>query len=427
MSLTKEGYKYRLLDDRITRYLRVFGAVSIEGPKWCGKTWTSLNHANSVTYMTEKSARNLAEVDPKYIFTKERPQLIDEWQVVPEIWDAVRHECDNDSKKGKFILTGSTSLKKRKGEEKVFHSGTGRIAPLRMHPMSLFESGDSTGEASLTGMRDGEIKAGFVRKAELDELAGLVIRGGWPENIDMPEEDIGIIPAHYIDAIVTKDMHERQTKKRSPQKMRMLIRALARHESSVAGDKTLVKDMEEYENGDELIESRATVADYISVLDSLYMICNQEAFSVHYRSTARVGKTAKRHLVDPSLSCAALHLTVDKLMNDHETFGLLFEALVERDLRIYADYLDGHLYHFRDNVSGDKVDAILEFNDGEYAAFEIKLSDGSIQESISSLRRFYDNVQRKPVYMCVVVGHLDTVMRDPESGVFIVPLTSLRP
>ena len=427
MSLKKEGYKYRLLDDRITRYLRVFGAVSIEGPKWCGKTWTSLNHANSVTYMTEKSARNLAEVDPKYVFTKEIPQLIDEWQVVPEIWDAVRHECDNDSKKGKFILTGSTSLKKRKGEEKVFHSGTGRIASLRMHPMSLFESGDSTGEASLTGMRDGEIKAGFVRKVELDELAGLVIRGGWPENIDMPEEDIGIIPAHYIDAIVTKDMHERQTKKRSPQKMRMLIRALARHESSVAGDKTLVKDMEEYENGDELIESRATVADYISVLDSLYMICNQEAFSVHYRSTARVGKTAKRHLVDPSLSCAALHLTVDKLMNDHETFGLLFEALVERDLRIYADYLDGHLYHFRDNVSGDEVDAILEFNDGEYAAFEIKLSDGSIQESISSLRRFYDHVQRKPVYMCVVVGHLDTVMRDPESGVFIVPLTSLRP
>ena len=427
MSLKKEGYKYRLLDDRITRYLRVFGAVSIEGPKWCGKTWTSLNHANSVTYMTEKSARNLAEVDPKYVFTKERPQLIDEWQVVPEIWDAVRHECDNDSKKGKFILTGSTSLKKRKGEEKVFHSGTGRIASLRMHPMSLFESGDSTGEASLTGMRDGEIKAGFVRKVELDELAGLVIRGGWPENIDMPEEDIGIIPAHYIDAIVTKDMHERQTKKRSPQKMRMLIRALARHESSVAGDKTLVKDMEEYENGDELIESRATVADYISVLDSLYMICNQEAFSVHYRSTARVGKTAKRHLVDPSLSCAALHLTVDKLMNDHETFGLLFEALVERDLRIYADYLDGHLYHFRDNVSGDEVDAILEFNDGEYAAFEIKLSDGSIQESISSLRRFYDHVQRKPVYMCVVVGHLDTVMLDPESGVFIVPLTSLRP
>ena len=427
MSLKKEGYKYRLLDDRITRYLRVFGAVSIEGPKWCGKTWTSLNHANSVTYMTEKSARNLAEVDPKYVFTKERPQLIDEWQVVPEIWDAVRQECDNDSKKGKFILTGSTSLKKRKGEEKVFHSGTGRIAPLRMHPMSLFESGDSTGEASLTGMRDGEIKAGFVRKAELDELAGLVIRGGWPENIDMPEEDIGIIPAHYIDAIVTKDMHERQTKKRSPQKMRMLIRALARHESSVAGDKTLVKDMEEYENGDKLIESRATVADYISVLDSLYMICNQEAFSVHYRSTARVGKTAKRHLVDPSLSCAALHLTVDKLMNDHETFGLLFEALVERDLRIYADYLDGHLYHFRDNVSGDEVDAILEFNDGEYAAFEIKLSDGSIQESISSLRRFYDHVQRKPVYMCVVVGHLDTVMRDPTSGIFIVPLTSLRP
>ena len=148
MSLTKDGYKPRLIDDKVARYLKIFGAVSIEGPKWCGKTWTSLNHANSVTLLTDKSARNLAEVDPRYIFTGENPQLIDEWQIVPEIWDAVRHECDSDHSKGKFILTGSTSLEKRKGEKKVYHTGTGRIAPLRMHPMSLFESGDSTGEAS---------------------------------------------------------------------------------------------------------------------------------------------------------------------------------------------------------------------------------------------------------------------------------------
>ena len=209
--------------------------------------------------------------------------------------------------------------------------------------------------------------------------------------------------------------------------MRMLIRALARHESSVAGNKTLIKDIEDYENGDELIESRATVADYICVLDSLFMISNQEAFSVHYRSSSRVGKTAKRHLVDPSLSCAALHLTERKLLNDHETFGLMFEALVERDLRIYADYLDGHLYHFRDNVSGDEVDAIIEFKDGEYAAFEIKLSDGSIREAINSLVRFRENVEIKPAYLCVIAGHLDTFMKDPETGVFIVPITSLKP
>lgn len=427
MSLTKDGYKTRLVDQKIERYLKIFGALSIEGPKWCGKTWTSLNHANSVTYLTERSAKNLAEVDPKYIFTKERPQLIDEWQVVPEIWDTVRHECDSDHGKGKFILTGSTSLTKQKAESSVYHTGTGRITSLTMYPMSLFESGDSTGEASLSSMLNGQIIEGYVRKVELDEIAKLIIRGGWPENIDMPDEDIGVIPESYIEAIVTKDMHERQDRKRNPQKMRMLLRALSRHESTVASDKTLIKDIEEYENGNELIESRATVADYTGVLESLYLIADQEAFSVNYRSSARIGKSAKRHLTDPSLCCASLHLTIEKLMNDHETFGLLFEALVERDLRIYAEHLDGHLFHFRDNVSGDEVDAIVEFKDGEYAAFEIKLSDGSIQDAIKSLKRFYENVQKKPAYMCIIVGHLDTVMRDPETGIYIVPITSLKP
>ncbi len=427
MSLTKEGYRRRLIDDKITRYLRVFGAISIEGPKWCGKTWTGLNHANSVSYVTDQSVLNLAAVDPKYIFMKERPQLIDEWQAVPGIWDAVRHECDSDHEKGKFILTGSTSLRKKSGENKVHHTGTGRIAPVRMHPMSLFESGDSSGGASLSGMLVGEINEGYVRKVELDEIARLIIRGGWPENIDMTEEDIGIIPESYIDAVVTMDMHERQTKKRSPQKMRMLLHALARHESTVAGDKTLLRDIEDYENSEELIESRATIADYTSVLDSLFLIANQEAFSIHYRSSARIGKSAKRHLVDPSLSCASLHLTVDKLLNDHETFGLMFEALVERDLRIYADVLGGQLYHFRDNASGDEVDAIVEFKDGGYAAFEIKLSDGSIQDAIGSLSKFYKNVEKKPEYMCVIVGHLDSVMRDPKTGIYVVPVTSLQP
>ena len=427
MSLRKDGYMPRLIDDKIARYLRVFGAVSIEGPKWCGKTWTSLNHANSVTYLTERSQRDLAKVDPKYIFTKNSPQLIDEWQIVPGVWDAVRHECDSDHGKGKFILTGSTTLTKQEDEEEVFHTGTGRIASLRMHPMSLFESGDSGGEASISDMLNNQVRDGFVRPVELDELARLIVRGGWPENIHLSDEDIGIIPGSYIEAIVSKDMHERQTKKRNPNKMRMLIRSLARNESTVVGVKTLVRDIEDYESGDELIESRATVSDYMSVLDSLYLTADQEAFSVNYRSSSRVGKTAKKHLVDPSLCCASLGLTVDKLMQDHETFGLLFEALAERDLRIYADHLDGHLYHFRDNASGDEVDAILEFKDGSYGAFEIKLSDGSIRDAIDSLNTFCENVKRKPAFMCVIVGHCQSIMCDQKTGIYIVPLTSLKP
>jgi len=426
VSLKKDGYRPRLIDDKVARHLKIFGAVSIEGPKWCGKTWTGLNHANSVTYMTERSQRDLAKIDPKYIFLADRPQLIDEWQIVPGIWDAVRHECDSSREKGKFILTGSTSLDSSSSDE-IYHSGTGRISTIRMHTMSLYESGDSTGEASISDMLRGELNEGYTGKVGLDKLAHLIVRGGWPENIDMESADIGIIPKSYIDAIVTKDMHEGQARKRNPNKMRMLIRSLSRNETTLAGDATLVRDIEEYENEEQLIRSRATIAEYLGVLDSLYITANQAAYSLNYRSSSRIGKTAKRHLVDPSLCCASLDLTTDKLLHDHETFGLLFEALVERDLRIYADYLGGCLYHFRDNSSGDEVDSIIEFSDGSYAAFEIKLSDEGIADAVSGLSKFYTNVKRKPVFMCVVAGHCEAVIKDPETGVFIVPATSLKP
>ena len=427
MSLQKKGYRTRLIDEKIRRYLNIFGAVSIEGPKWCGKTWTSLAHANSVTYMTERSQRDLAMVDPQYIFTHLSPQLIDEWQIVPEIWDAVRHECDADRKKGKFILTGSTALRVNDDTHKVFHSGTGRIVTLRMHPMSLYESGDSTGEVSLLGLLQDKVETGYVGKVDLKEIARLIVRGGWPENIYLSEEDFGVIPESYIEALVTRDMHEGWHKKRNPQKMRMLLRSLSRNESTVVGNKTLVRDIEEYENESELIESRATIADYLGVLDSLYLTANQEAFSLNYRSSARIGKSAKRHLVDPSLCCASLGLDIEKLMYDHETFGLLFESLVERDLRIYADYYGGHLFHFRDNVSGDEVDAIIEFKGGDYVAFEIKLSDGSVDDALKSLATFYRYAKKKPKAMCVIVGHLEAVMQDKETGIYIIPFTSLRP
>lgn len=427
MSLEKKDYRKRLIDDKIDRYLKIFGAISIQGPKWCGKTWTSLKHANSVSYMTEKSPRDLAKVDPKYIFNQDRPQLIDEWQLVPSIWDAVRHECDSDHDKGKFILTGSTSLSKEEREEEIFHSGTGRIAIMKMNPMSLYESGDSTGDVSIEEMFSGNVNCKYIRKVELDELAKLIIRGGWPENIDKEGDDIEVIPRSYIESVIARDINERKDKKRDSNKMRMLIRSLSRNETTIAGNDTIVKDIEEFENTDDLIASRLTVADYVSVLDDLYLTANQEAFSINYRSSKRIGKSPKRHLVDPSLACASLDLTVDKLLNDHETFGLLFEALVERDLRIYMDYLDGHLYHFRDNVSGDEVDSILEFRDGEYAAVEIKLSDGSVEDAKKSLMTFYKNVNKKPKFMCIIVGHYEAVIQDKETGIYIIPITSLRP
>ena len=207
MNLTKQNYKERLIDKKITRYLNVFGAICIEGPKWCGKTWTSLHHSQSVTYMTETENKNLAAIDPKYIFTKERPQLIDEWQLVPSIWDSVRHECDSDQNKGKFILTGSTTLTKEESETEVYHSGAGRIAPLKMYTMSLYESGDSTGEISITDMIEHKEIGTYTPKKDLISIAKLIIRGGWPENISISDEDISIIPKEYIESIIKKDIH----------------------------------------------------------------------------------------------------------------------------------------------------------------------------------------------------------------------------
>ena len=282
MNLTKQNYKERLIDKKITRYLNVFGAICIEGPKWCGKTWTSLHHSQSVTYMTETENKNLAAIDPKYIFTKERPQLIDEWQLVPSIWDSVRHECDSDQNKGKFILTGSTTLTKEESETEVYHSGAGRIAPLKMYTMSLYESGDSTGEISITDMIEHKEIGTYTPKKDLISIAKLIIRGGWPENISISDEDISIIPKEYIESIIKKDIHERKDKKRDSEKMRKLLKSLARNESSTVGYETIVKDIMEWETEGELIENRKPVQDYISVLDALYLTCYEEAYSINF-------------------------------------------------------------------------------------------------------------------------------------------------
>ena len=209
--------------------------------------------------------------------------------------------------------------------------------------------------------------------------------------------------------------------------MRMLLRSLSRNESSIAGNETIVKDIADMENIEDIIKSRITISDYLNVLDNLYLTTNQEAFSINYRSSKRIGKSPKRHLVDPSLSCACLDLTENKLMKDLNTFGLMFESLVERDLRIYMEYLDGHLYHFRDNASGNEVDAIIEFRDGSYGAIEIKLSDTRIEEAKENLLRFYENVERKPNFMCIICGHYEAVAKDKETGIYIVPITSLKP
>ena len=424
MNFNKDEYMPRLIDKKLDDYLKVFGALSVEGPKWCGKTWTSSHHAKSAVYLDDEETKEKALLDLELVLNEEQPELIDEWHLVPKIWDKVRRKCDEDSNKGKYILTCSTELNDEAKKE-VFHSGAGRIGKIKMYTMSLYESGDSTGEASLTEMLEDKQKNVNVKIPSLKELANLIVRGGWPSNIKVDSDKVGLIPKSYIESILDKDMND--DKKRDKNKMRMLLKSLSRNESTVVSNEKLIKDIEEYENREELIKSRITLRDYLDVLDRLHIIENQEAYSENYRSKERIGKSPKRHLTDPSLVCASLNLNADKLLKDLKTFGFLFESLVERDLRIYIEYLGGHLYHFRDNVTGLEVDSILEFSNGDYAAIEIKLGYNAIDTVKKELLRFYDNMITKPKFMCIITGNFTSVVKDKETGIYIVPITALRP
>lgn len=425
MPLRKKEYVDRLVDKKIEDYLTIFGAVSIEGPKWCGKTWASLNHANSFVLLDEEENKEKAKLSLDLILNDKKPELIDEWNLIPEVWDAVRRKCDDTTKKGNYILTCSTKLTDEKQKEKIHHSGAGRIGKIKMHTMSLYESGDSTGKVSIQDMLKGVLKNELNTKITLDELASLIIRGGWPSNIKTPEDKIGIIPKSYIQTILESDIND--DKKRDKNKMSMLLKSLARNESTIVNKNKLLKDVEEWSNEKEVIESRITIDDYLDILDRLHITENQNSYSQNYRSPNRVGKSSKRHFTDPSLACACIDLTKEKLINDLRTFGFMFEALVERDLRIYMEYLDGKLFHFRDNVTGLEVDSILEFSDGEYAAVEIKLGYNQIEDAKTNLLNLYNNMTKKPKFMCVIVGFTDIIAKDPETGIYIVPITALKP
>lgn len=423
MTLTKEGYKDRLIDKKINECLKVFGAVSINGPKWCGKTWTSLNHAKTVKYIdtNDKKLFNLAQMDVNQILVGDYPILVDEWQLIPQIWDSVRRKCDEDKIKGKFILTGSAVEK----ENSVDHSGAGRICKLNMSTMSLYESGDSDGFVSLSDLfKNVEINSHATKELTLLEISDLILKGGWPENTDKSAKDSQLIAKSYIKDILDKDINEIDGVQRDRNKMEMLLKSLARNESTLASNETLIKDI--IENEYDSI-NKETVGEYLNVLDKLFLIENQQAFNPNIRSRDNVGKTAKRHLTDPSLACALLGLNYNKLINDLNTFGFLFEALVERDLRIYSEYNDGELRHFRNNVSGLEVDAIVINEDGEYGAVEIKLGANQIEEAKENLLKFYEKVDKKPKFMCIICGLWSNVVRDPESGIYILPITSLRP
>ena len=425
MKLTPKNYRPRIIDEELEKNLKIFGAISIEGPKGCGKTWTALNHSNSVAFLNNTAdnfrEKHLAEMDVNLILDKEKPELIDEWQEVPAIWDAVRFKCDQDKEKGKYILTGSATPV----SDKIHHSGAGRICKMKMYTMSLFESGDSTGDVSLQKLFKNNVENKLVNKVELKRLADLIVRGGWPESIEMSAEEATKITKSYLEAVLEKDIVEIDGIKRDKNKMEMLLRSLARNESTVSGNNVLIKDIDNNVTEEELNVSRNTVTDYLDVLHRLHLIENQKSFMYKIRSRSNVGKNPKRHFTDPSLGCAALNITSEKLMNDLETFGLYFEALCERDLRIYAESIGAKLYHYRDNNTGLEIDSIIEISDGEYGAIEIRLGANKEEEAAASLKKFYDLAEIKPKFMCIICGLYNAVVRRPD-GIYVLPITALK-
>lgn len=429
MPIKLENYRKRLIDKTIDVYLQTFKAIQIVGPKWCGKTWTSMHHGNSIIRLTDIETRNLAKLNPKLVLNNDIPEVIDEWQLVPELWDTIRNECDLRSKRGNFILTGSTALLDKEEKSIIKHSGTGRIIKIKMFPMSTFELGKSLDYISLMDMYEGKEINKMVNSFDIYELTRLILNGGWPENLDFsnPETD-GLIAKEYIKSVVKNDINENNNDESftfNTQKMLMILKSLARNESSYVSEATILKDCFNIKNEKEETLNKKTLSKYLDILEKLYIINNQEAFSTNYRSSSRVGKRAKRRFIDPSLSAALLGLTSEKMINDLNTFGLLFESLVVRDLNVYMEYYRGKVYAFRDNLSNDEVDAIVEFNDGEYGAIEIKLGNNQINDAIKSLTKFKDKVEKKPKFLCVVVGIASGLTRDPKSGVYIVPHNTL--
>lgn len=428
MSVIKNesDYKKRIIDKTIDKYMQVSGAICIEGPKWCGKTWTSAFHANSEFLVGDPtnnfSNRQLAELNPLLILQGDTPRLIDEWQEVPSIWDATRAEVDKRHAKGQIILTGS-STPKTKG---IMHSGSGRIVKLRMNTMSLFESGDSSGKISLEQLCNGTLQEQMLDETSLCDLAYYIVRGGWPENISTTKDNAHLMPRSYMETIIEEDLNRFDNEiEYDRHKMRLLLKSLARNESTTVSDMSLLNDIIEQDNES---MSRNTIKKYLDAFERLFLLNNQKPFSPNLRSSLRVKQQEKRHFSDPAMACALLNITADKLLSDLNTFGFMFESLVERDLAIYAQAFGGILYHYQD-YKNNEIDAVIELEDGEWCAFEIKIGAKKIDEGAKNLIKtrnsIIENGGKAPKILCVICG-LDNAAYVRSDGVFVVPITALK-
>ncbi len=423
--MERKDYRPRLIDNIIDSYLKAFGAVCVEGPKWCGKTWTSSYHCQSEIMLGNPDGnfqnRQLAQMSPSLVLEGETPRLIDEWQEVPQLWDAVRYKVDQNSNKGQFILTGSATPN-HKG---ILHSGAGRIAKLRMRPMSLFESGNSSGDISLKDICEGRIEPKILGEVDLRKIIDFIIRGGWPANQETTLKQAAYLPIQYIRAVLDDDVYRIDNVKRDKHKMELLLRSLARNEATTVTNKKLKNDIKEIDDEDIDVE---TVSAYLDVFQRLFLTDNQKPFEAKLRSSIRIKQAEKRHLSDPSLAAALLNATPEMLLNDLNTLGFLFEALCERDLKIYAESFDAELYHYQD-YNNNEMDAVIAMPDGKWCGFEIKLGANQIDMAAENLIKIKNEIKASggiaPDSLCVICGLSNAAYQRPD-GVFVVPITALR-
>lgn len=426
-----EGYKHRIMDGLLAKKLQAKGAVLIEGPKWCGKTTTAEEVAASKVLLARTDVKehfkNLLAIDTDTALSGDVPMLIDEWQTVPKLWDAVRYTVDHRRKMGQFILTGS-AVPDKEAEGEREHSGTGRFAWLTMRPMSLFESGESNGSVSLAGLFTAPEKILERNALKLQDIAFLICRGGWPMAVGLPEEAALEQAFDYYDAVTKEDVTKVDGVKRASERVQRLMRAYARHQGTQASVATLREDLK---NNDTATLDENTIMSYLEALRKIFVVEDMPAWNPNLRSKTAIRSSDTRYFVDPSIATAALGMGPADLMNDLNTMGFFFEALCVRDLRVFAEALNGKVYHYRDK-NGLECDAVVHLRNGQYGLIEIKLggqsliNEGSV--TLNALAAQIDTSRMKvPAFKMILTATGEYAYRRPEDGIYVVPIGCLKP
>lgn len=420
---TKSPYRPRIVDKQLRFKLSSKGAVLVEGPKWCGKTTTSEQVAKSILYLSDPTINReiiaTAELDPTQLLTGATPRLFDEWQLVPKLWDSIRFEIDHRKKFGQFILTGSSTPA---DSTQIFHSGTGRFTWLKMRPMSLFESNDSTGEVSLENLFQGKSPSATNPSRDLEHLAFLACRGGWPAAIEQPTKVALEQSFDYLEATIRTDYSKIDGVERSPDRMQKIMRSYARLQGTQSSAETIALDLSKNE-GYEI--HRDTVSSYLNALKRTFVIEDSPAWNANLRSKTAVRTSDTLYFVDPSIATATLGISPAELSKDLHLFGFIFETLCIRDLRVYAEAKNAKVYHYRDS-RGLECDAVIVLRSGDYGLVEIKLGgDTLIEEAAKNLTALSNDLASPPAFKMILTG-TSPYAYQREDGIFVVPITTLK-